>query len=198
MSAPSYSSSDFAAALQALMPSGRAWPTDSDATQAQALGALAPTFARQTARSNQLLVDAFPATSYELLSDWETTLGLPDSILGESPTIQGRRSQVVSRLASSGGQSAAYYTTVAANLGYTISITHFSPFRMGQSRMGSQLGGPEWAHTWAVNAPLNTLTPFRMGQSAMGEPLNAWGNSVLQRVISLIAPAHTLLQFYYS
>jgi len=193
-----YSQDDFAGALRSLAPPGLAWRAEPSSTQSQVMAGLAAVYARNSERAEYLLQDAFPATALELLPDWETSLGLPDAVLGQLPTIQQLRAAVQTRLASAGGQSAPYFTAVAASLGYTISITHFSPFRMGQSRMGSQLGGPEWAHTWAVNAPLNTLTPFRMGQSVMGEPMNAWGNSVLQRVISQIAPAHTILQFYYS
>ncbi|MGC0155789.1 putative phage tail protein, partial [Chromobacterium vaccinii] len=106
--------------------------------------------------------------------------------------------QVVAQLTAVGGQSAAYFVQVAARLGYTISITNFAPFRMGQSAMGGQLGGPEWAHTWAVHAPLETVISWRMGQSAMGEPLNSWGNAPLQQVLSRLAPAHAILQFNYA
>lgn len=91
MAAPFFSSADYLAALQALLPRGRVWPRESDATQTKALSGLAGVYERQNARSNNLLSDAFPITAYELLPEWESTLALPDPILGRDTTIQGRR-----------------------------------------------------------------------------------------------------------
>ncbi|MFS2103556.1 YmfQ family protein [Ralstonia sp. Ralssp135] len=198
MLAPNLTSDDYLRAFQALMPRGRVWPRDQDAVQTQVFSGLTQVYGRQTARSNYLLVDSFPGTTYELLPEWESTLGLPDPCAGESPTVQQRRAQVVARLANSGGQSAAYYIGFAAKLGYGITITNFAPFRCGQSTAGQQLGTADWFFTWSVNAPLNTVVRFAAGQSAAGEPLASWNNTVLQCELSAIAPAHTVLQFRYS
>lgn len=195
MQAPSYSAADFLSALQALMPRGRVWPKDPDAAQTQVLTGLAPTFQRNSDASIRLLADAFPSATFGLLHEWEESLGLPDPCAGESPTIQGRRAQVLARFAGTGGQSAQYYINFARNLGYTVTVINYTPFRMSQQRMGSPLGGPDWAYTWAVNAPLNTFTSFRMGQSGMGEPLEIWGNTVLQCELTAMQPAHTNLLF---
>ena len=197
MGAPSYLASDFLRALQALMPRGRLWPRDPEAIQTMALAGLAPTVALNTARANQLLVDAFPATTYALLPEWEETLGLPDSCSGAAPTTAQRRNAVLSKFIGGGGQSAAYYIQYAAALGFTVTISNFTPFRLGQQRMGDPLGSADWAHTWAINSPLNTLVPFRMGDSTMGDPLESWSNTALQCALAKIAPAHSVLQFRY-
>ncbi len=197
MPAPSYSAADYQAALQALLPRGRIWPRDADATQNQVVAGLTAIYERHNARANQLLVDAFPATTYELLPEWEETLGLPDACAGALPTVAQRRNAVLSKFTGTGGQSAAYFITHAAALGFTITITNFTPFRLGQQRMGDSLGSPDWAHTWAVNSALNTLIPFRMSVSVMGDPLEIWGNTVLECALKAIAPAHTVLQFRY-
>jgi uncharacterized protein YmfQ (DUF2313 family) len=197
MGAPSYQAADFTAAIQALLPRGYVWPTDPTAVITQVINGLSPTWADLTARNNNLLVDAFPATAVELLPEWESALGLPDPCAGVAPTVQQRQAQVVARFASSGGQSVPYFIAYAQALGYTVTVIEFAPFRMGQSRMGAQLGGDAWAHTWAINAPLNTITAFRMSLSRMGEPLRTWGNAVLQCELKTVSPAHTILQFNY-
>jgi uncharacterized protein YmfQ (DUF2313 family) len=197
MSAPNYQASDFLTVLQALMPRGLAWPRDPSSVMTQVLAGLSPTWQRHTEQNNNLLVDAFPATAVQLLPEWEAALGLPDPCAGASPTLQGRQAQVVARFAGSGGQSIPYFVQYAQTLGYAITVTEFTPFRMGQQTMGCQLGGPDWAFTWQTNAPLNTLTSFRMGLSAMGEPLESWGNAVLQCELNEIKPAHTYLNFAY-
>jgi uncharacterized protein YmfQ (DUF2313 family) len=50
------------------------------------LSGFTPAFERLTARANNLLIDAFPGSTYELLPEWEATLGLPDPCAGEAPT----------------------------------------------------------------------------------------------------------------
>lgn len=197
MAAPNYQASDFASAIHALMPRGLVWPRDATAVQAQVIAGLAPTWARHAQANNQLLVDAFPATSVELLPEWESTLNLPDPCAGSSPTLQGRQQQVVARLTNSGDQSIPYFIAYARTLGYTVTATEFAPFRAGQSRAGQQIGTQDWFFTWQINAPLNTVTYFRAGQAAANQPIASWGNSVLQCELTAIKPAHTYLNFGY-
>jgi uncharacterized protein YmfQ (DUF2313 family) len=197
MSAPLYSAADYRRALQALLPRGRVWPRESRAVQTRRLAGLAPVYARGHARANRLLADLCVAGTVELLPEWEATLGLPDPCTGPLPTLQARRSQAVARFANTGGQSAAHFIRIAAQLGYAISITSYAPFRCGQNRCGQPLGGMEWVYHWAVNAPSNTWVHFRTGQSTAGEPLASWGNRALECSLRNIAPAHTTLQFHY-
>ena len=197
MGAPSYSSADFLSAMQALLPRGRAWARDPDAVQSQALAGLAPVYAAQLARSNYLLQDAFPAGAYELLPEWESTLGLPDPCTGPQPTVAGRRAAVVARFASAGGQSVSYLVGTAATLGYAITITEFAPFRFGQT-FGLPLKGDAWASAWQVNAPLFSPTIFQFGTSGFGEPFASWQNTVLQCALGRIAPAHTTIIYSYT
>lgn len=195
--APAFQAADFLAALQACMPRGKVWPKGPDAIQTQVLQGLAIPFQQHNDRANYLLTDAFPATAEELLPEWEATLGLPDPCAGPQPSIAARQAQVLARFAGVGGQSPDYFVSYAAKLGYTVTITQYTPFRMGQQTMGDPLGSPDWAFTWSVNAPLVTQIPFRMGQSAMGDPLESWSNEVLECEIKGYAPAHTVVLFTY-
>ena len=198
MSAPNYSASDYLGALQALMPTGRVWPRDSDAVQTQVLSGLVQTYVRNNARASNLLIDAFPATTEELLPQWEATLGLPDPCAGLEPTIQLRRAQVLTRFISGGGQSVNYFIQKAASLGYAISVTQFSPFRFGQSPFGTPMYAPSWAFAWQVNAPTFSINNFQFGTDGFGEPFSYWSNNVLQCELQSCAPAHTTLNFSYS
>lgn len=195
MSAPQYSAADFLQALQALMPRGRAWPRDSDAVQTQVLAGLTEVYERQTNRSNQLLVDAFPVSAYELLPEWEETLGLPDPCSGPAPTVAARRAQVVARLTAQGGQSVAYFIAFALALGYVITITEYSPARAGTLVAGAPLCGTDWAHAWKVTSPTFTIHHAQAGSMAAGEPLAYWGDAVLTCEFSEIKPAHSVLFF---
>jgi uncharacterized protein YmfQ (DUF2313 family) len=198
MLAPNYTAADFLKALQGLMPRGRIWPRDPDAVQTQVLSGLAPSYARSTARANYLLVDAFPATTYELLPEWESTLGLPDPCAGVAPTIGQRQAQVLARFVGVGGPTIQSLVTFAANLGYTVTITQFVEARAGQMRAGDACNGTAWSYAWQVNAPLNTVTIATAGAMAAGDPLASWGNAVLECEMRAVMPAHTIPIFSYS
>jgi uncharacterized protein YmfQ (DUF2313 family) len=197
MAAPILLASNFLSAIQSLLPRGVVWPRDQDAVQTQALSGLAPSYERNTTRANYLLVDAFPATTYELLPEWEETLGLPDPCAGESPMVQTRRAQVVARFANSGGQSAAYFVQFAANLGYEVTVQNYGPARAGEARCGDACNGQDWAFAWAVVAPLSTVTYAQAGQATAGDPLASWGNTVLECEMNSLRPAHSILLFQY-
>ena len=138
-----------------------------------------------------------PRALVELLPEWEESLGLPDPCAGESPTIQARQQQVVARFTAGGGQSKGFFINYAATLGYDITITESSPFVFGDT-FGSALNGPDWAHTWQVNAPSFSIERFTFGRDAFGEPFAEWDNNVLQCEFNRLKPAHTILLFSYS
>lgn len=197
MAAPVLLAQNFLNAIQSLLPRGLVWPRDQQAVQTQTLMGLAPTYERNTSRANYLLVDAFPGTTYELLPEWESTLGLPDPCADGSPSVQQRRAQVVARLANSGGASAAYFIQFAANLGYSVSVESYTPARAGQARCGDADYSEAWAHAWAIDLPLSTVTYAQANRSAAGDPLASWGNAVIQCEMNAIKPAHTVLLFNY-
>lgn len=198
MSAPNLSVADFTAALLALLPRGRAWPKDPDAVQVQAVGAFAPSFQRHAADAAALLADGFPSTAYYLLPEWEETLGLPDACAGLQPTVTLRRQQVVAKLTEPGGQSIAYFIAMALALGYVITITQFTPSRVGHSRVGKPICGLAWAHAWQVNSPDKSPRWSRTGGASAGEPIRYWTNLVLVCEIQSAMPAHTVVIFNFT
>lgn len=197
MPAPDYQQADFTSAIQALLPRGLVWPKGLSSVMTQVAAAAAMTWVRHAQSNASLLIDAFPATATSMLPEWESALGLPDPCAGGSPTLQGRRAQVVARLANSGGQSVPFFVAYAKALGYTVTVTEFAPFRVGQRRAGAALGIEDWAYTWQINAPPQTVIYFRAGASTVGQVLASWGNRVLECELRGIKPAHTILKFSY-
>jgi uncharacterized protein YmfQ (DUF2313 family) len=189
---------DLTAAAQALMPQGVAWPRQEGTDQFKVLAGVATTLARLRRRARALLVDAFPSTAFQLLTEWEQTLGLPDPCAGAAPTLQERRAQVTARLAGDGGQSVPFLIGHAATLGYAITIREFAPSRLGLMRLGDRMQNAPWAHALAVDAPTDTPVPFRMGVSLLGERFRAWGNAVLECEMRAVAPGQAAIFFTYS
>lgn len=198
MSVPIFSASDYASAMASLLPRGRAWPRDPDTNLMRLIGALAPTYQRNGATAAQLVADIFPRTTTALIPEWEETLGLPDPCTPLNPTTEQRRAAILAKFIGSGGQSAPYFISVAAALGYTVTVTNYSPFRVGTNAVGDHLNGADWAQTWAINSALTTVSYFAVGQSTVGDPLASWGNATLECRMNQIKPAHTVLQFHYS
>jgi uncharacterized protein YmfQ (DUF2313 family) len=184
--------------LQALLPPGAAWTRETGATLTRLLEGLAEELARIDARCADLLREADPRTTAELISEWERITGLPDPCTGPYDTLQERRSAIVSQLTDAGGQSPAYFIALALTLGYTITVEDgFQPFRVGLNSVGDALNGADWAYVWRVNAPETTVRTFAVGQSTVGEQLRTWGNELLECVLTRRKPAHTHILFSY-
>lgn len=187
----------YAAQLDALLPQGFAWPRETDAGMRALTRGLAEELARVDLRGDDLLREVLPDTTVEMLFDWERAAGLPDPCVTTAQTLQERRSALLSRLTSAGGQSREFFIQLAESLGFTITISEFRPFRTGISHAGDALYGDDWLFAWQINAPETTIIEFRSGLSAAGEPLRKWGNELLECVFSRIKPAQTVLLFAY-
>lgn len=187
MAAPQYSSDDFLRAMQALMPRGSVWPRSPGALQTKILAGLAKSYESQTMRSNNLLVDAFPATSVELLPEWEASLGLPSTAAGPNPSTVARQTLVIARLIGALGVSVIDLKQYAALLGYEITVSGQAPFRCGQSHCGQSLGGVEQMFGLFVTAPSDAPTPF-----------GSYGPAVLRDELARVAPPHAVLNFKFT
>lgn len=193
-----YSQDEYRDALAALLPSGPAWPRDPGSTLMMLLRALAAELERIDNRAAQLLAETDPASTTELLSDWERVVGLPDPCVTQTQTVAERRQALEGRLTSVGGQSRLFFIQLASRLGYDITIDEF-PSAAAATAGGITFVGDEWAHTWRVNVPATVgITPFRVGSGAVGEPLRAWSNEVLECQFNRLKPAHSRLLFAYS
>ena len=91
---PAFGDADYQQAMLRLLPSGRVWRRDPASTLSAVMLALAPTYTRSTAAAAQVLIDASPATTQNLLVEWENSLGLPDPCTAPNPSIEQRQAAV--------------------------------------------------------------------------------------------------------
>ena len=191
------SQEDYRQQLQALLPQGAAWTREPEATLTALLEALSAELARIDARGGVLLDEADPRTCFEMLSDWEGGVGLPDPCTGTLGTLAERRAALTAKLVSLGGQSRAFFVELAATLGYQVTITEFPVATATTLAAGDGLGTTDSQYVWRVDAPAESVRSFRTGKSAVGERLQSWGNSLLECAISRLKPAHTEVLFGY-
>lgn len=154
---------DYTGMLRALLPPGAAWNMEAGDTRLDMLAALAEEFARLDARADELLIEADPRTSTELLPEWEAFLGLT-----ASGTVAERQGAVVALLIAQREQTAAFYIELAAAMGIPITITKdWVAFRVGASGAGNLVGGGEWEFIWTVHAPAATSVEARAAMEAL-------------------------------
>ncbi|ELT9610111.1 TPA: YmfQ family protein [Raoultella planticola] len=193
-----FTTDDYRQALQALIPTGRAWPRDPDTVQAAVLRSLAASFQRSDNDALGILSGAFPQTATIMLPEWEKALGLPDDCsIGEVDTIAKRQNAIVSKFISTGGQSKSYFIGIAKALGYNITIKEYRQARSGLSACGDGLNGDDWPFVWLVEGEETNISYARVGLSYCGDPLRSWGNRQLECRLSALSPSYTLVKFGY-
>lgn len=182
--------------LQALLPRGPAWPRKPGGILTRLLAAEADELGRIDRRVQDLLNEADPRTATDTLPDWERVLGLPDDCSTAASSIQERRSAVIGKFAGVGGQSTPYFISVAAALGYTVTITKFRPHTCEYDCEHPIYDDP-WAFAWQVNTSLDTVRE-KTCEDDCEMALQVWGNSQLECIIRRYAPAESYVLFAYS
>lgn len=193
-----------------LFPKGKAWNTEAGSFLYGLAWGCADELNRLHARALQLIEEADPRTSQEMLADWMRVTGIPDSCCPTTETTAQLRKEMVIRFKGGYGQSPDAFVKMAADIGFTITITPtFQPFQVGNQagtgyapncKVGGALtntsGG--WAAAFQVNAPLNTLSDFEVGRNVVGDPLVQFGNQQLECKVNQMKPAHSIALFVYS
>jgi uncharacterized protein YmfQ (DUF2313 family) len=185
--------------LQGLLPQGQAWTRDKSAVLTKVLELLAAELARVDTRIQALHKEADPRTTVEMLTDWETHAGLPDTCTPAGVTYQERIAALVDKITRLGGQSPAFYIGIAERLGYEIELVEYKPFICGYSECGDELnGGDEIRFQWVVRVLGARLTEFYCGVSECGDALGEFDQAEdLECILRLLKPAHTNLILSY-
>ncbi|MCX5496425.1 DUF2313 domain-containing protein [Kaistia dalseonensis] len=196
----------FASGLAALLPTGIAWPRESDTVLMGLVRALAEEWARVDKRGADLLGrESDPRATIELLDAWETAFGLPDPCVAEPQTIEARQQVLVNRMTMEGSQSRAFFIQIAADLGYEIEIKEYSPFMCGVSEVGEtlhgwEIGPAEIRFYWSIAIAGARLSWFRAGsgQAGVDHLLEIGIATDITCIFNRLKPAHTQVLFDYS
>jgi uncharacterized protein YmfQ (DUF2313 family) len=143
------SGDDYGTAFLSLLPQGQAWPKNPGTTLDLACRGLAEYWGFVDSRAADLLEqESDPRETLELLPDWERNWGLPDPCYTAPQDIDGRHRELLMRMTMQGSQSREFFIGVAAQLGYTITITEYRTFvvgidRVGDSRVYGAAGAPD-------------------------------------------------------
>lgn len=133
-----------------LLPRGLAWDPE-DPLRQDLVAAQCTELSRVDVRADALLRELDPATTFGLIDDWETELGLPECSTPE--TLEARRAAVLAKLLAQAGhdQSKPWWTDFLAKLGYPPEY-----FLQGQEVMTciddcvDELTDEEWMYVWQL------------------------------------------------
>jgi uncharacterized protein YmfQ (DUF2313 family) len=148
---------DYTEAFLALLPTGIAWPRFPDSILYKTCRGLSYYWGFVDSRAADLLErESDPRYTLELLPDWERNWGLPDPCYKAPLTIGERRNALMMRMTMVGAQSREFFISVAAQIGYTITITEYRTFVVGLDRVGdARVYGKEppimlneWGNPW--------------------------------------------------
>ncbi|MFP3944945.1 MAG: YmfQ family protein [Alphaproteobacteria bacterium] len=192
---------EYGQALKALLPPGAAWPRHEGSNLAALMEALGEELARVDARGRVLLKEIDPRAASELIGEWESALGLPDPCTDPPETLAEQRTAAYRKYAVPGGQTIAYFLSIAGETGYTdVTIEEFRPFVCGLSECGvDSLDGDESVrHSWRVTVPDASVSFARAGAARAGDFLADIDQAEdLECVLRDLKPAHTNLIFNY-
>jgi len=187
----------FKNSLKKYFPRGTAWNFSDGSNLKKLNDGYAVEFCRIQDRQDQLLFEIDPRNADELLTDWETMLGLPDECSALGSTPEERVNHVVQKLTNQGGSSFEYFEGVAENLGFDVTVSDFCRFQAGRSHAGDALTNAAWDYWFQVTLPSDVTTVFKAGSGKAGDKLVELGNETLECTFKKLKPAHTEVLFVF-
>jgi uncharacterized protein YmfQ (DUF2313 family) len=176
--------SDYGLELRQLLPSGKVWPRDATTKLGAVTDGLGAEFSRLEQRGLDLIEEAYPDTTNEMLPDWERVAGLPDPAIPAPTAYDDRIAALLDRLVSRGDISPAGFVAIAARFGFTATVAYNAPFYADISHADEPLNPADVVFWWEMNVTVPEDTPT---------PLVALEHAVRTRM-----PAHTYVTFNYS
>lgn len=144
---------DYVTVLLQLLPNGFAWAIKQDPFFLALLRGLSREAARVEGRAIDLIAEADPRTTTELLSDWERVYALPEKCGTPPATIEGRRAALHAKMSARSVGNVPFFLELAANLGFPDAQVHrmYEPF-VCTSECTDALYGVEgyWVNTFLL------------------------------------------------
>ena len=146
-----------------------------------------------SANIDALMLELFPDTASLSLPDWERVYAL----LFPPPSTAARRNAILAAMNATGGLSAAYFIRLAANLGYTITVTpggDIPLFKCDHSKCGDILGGSSLTFYWFIDGVgVGLPIYFKCDISRCGDVLLYQDPNPLQILFERLKPAHSVI-----
>ena len=119
---------DYSHQIDELLPRGPIWKRTPGGALDAVLYALGREAARVDARINQVIEESDPRTSIEELARWFDDYGIPSACLEAiaDPSQEQMRQELLAKITSNLGLTAAFFESLAGTLGYQAKVTTFT------------------------------------------------------------------------
>ena len=142
-------------ALQQVMPRGKAWPRERQAILTRFLRALARRLNRTEVSAGLLLEEMRPESAFQLLTDWEAYLGLPECNLAPG-SLEERRRAAFEKHHRKGGLATWQIEAVARALGVTVTVHSILPHHCMRDCMYPLYPG---RYRWLLQVNMSAANP---------------------------------------
>ena len=197
---------DYVSQIKALLPPGPAWPRgDAASLFAMFIEVWASEFARVQDRAEVLLDEADPRKTLECFTEWLDEWGIPDECLRawagltrEGMTVTELRRSLLHKIRTPGGQSAAYFISLARVFSYIITVEEYKPWTV-LSTVNDLFADTYWHYRWRVTSYYECASNmfYHNTMGSVREPLAWWGDAIIECLINRYKPAHTRVFFAY-
>lgn len=190
---------DFLEMIWELYPKGAAWIREPGLLN-KVNTSIAAELEAVNHRTNKLIDEADPRTTFEMLEDWEFNYGLPDECTPLGATLKQRRNSLVAKINFLGDMRPAAYKSIASELNYDVDLVEWRPFICGASECGSidMIGNEDIRFVWNLDIYGVAQSFFESGVSICGDPLGSWDDAdELICRINKQKPSHTKVFYFY-
>lgn len=151
------------------------------------------TFKRECDAEEYLKREINPATTVDLIDEWEEEVGIPDTCFKKEGSIEQRRSQVITKLTAH-VQTAQDFVDLAAKLGVEVSVTPKHEKDGFPLELPYELGGSGDFFTiivdikgWTPSNGFPLKLPYKLGPEKYA--------SVVQCLFDLLRPANCKIEY---
>lgn len=191
---------DYSHQIDELLPRGPIWKRTPGGALDAVLYALGREAARVDARINQVIEESDPRTSIEELARWFDDYGIPSACLEAiaDPSQEQMRQELLAKITSNLGLTAAFFESLAGTLGYQAKVTTFTEHDVNDDAE-HPLYEKQWTTVMTLGITIRSNGNAEYLDVTWGadEPLARWGNALLECVIRALAPAHVYVIFMY-
>lgn len=191
---------DYSHQIDELLPRGPIWKRTPGGALDAVLYALGREAARVDARINQVIEEADPRTSAEELARWFDDYGIPSACLEAiaDPSQEQMRQELLAKITSNLGLTAAFFESLAGTLGYQAKVTTFTEHDVTDD-VEHPLYEKQWTTVMTLGITIRSNGHAEYLDVTWGadEPLARWGNALLECMIRALAPAHVYVIFMY-
>lgn len=191
---------DYSHQIDELLPRGPIWKRTPGGALDAVLYALGREAARVDARINQVIEESDPRTSVEELARWFDDYDIPSACLEAiaDPSQEQMRQELLAKITSNLGLTAAFFESLAGTLGYQAKVTTFTEHDVNDD-VEHPLCEKQWTMVMTLGITIRSDGNAEYLDVTWGadEPLARWGNALLECVIRALAPAHVYVIFIY-